>query len=270
MPPQPAGGPVEDIVVAGDSLALGLFAPLQAALQTPHRPVGFTWALVVVDDSRRVWERLFTDDRPDVVIVHFSVWENATLRGNEIIDTRDDAWPEIYRRQVVDPWIDRAVDSDSHVVWVGSPPTADPTRWAQHRELDDVWRTAVLEAAERQRRKGDVPSLEWIDIDTLLSGPGGVYTELDPTSDPPERWFNTDGMHWCPAGAGLVSELVVDALAASVDLGTDRRPAIPDWHVAPWANEPVAVPSAQGTFGDLQVAYPEGECPPAAAEASAG
>jgi len=256
--------PVEDIVVAGDSMALGLYPPLQAALQTPDRPVGFSWALVVLDDERRVWERLFTIDRPDVVIVHFSVWENAVLRGNEVIDSGDEGWPEIYRRDYVDPWIERAVGSGSHVVWIGLPPAANTSRWTDNHEINAVWRTAVLDAARQQRQRGEEPSIEWVDIDQLLTAPDGRFTEIDRTVDPPERLFNVDGLHWCPAGAARVAQAVVEVLAADVDLGGDDPPPVPDWRTAPWANEPVVVPSAQGSPTGLSVAYPEGECPPVA------
>jgi hypothetical protein len=92
--------------------------------------------------------------------------------------------------------------------------------------------------------------VETVDIS---AGPDGAFVAIDHLVDPAERLFNTDGLHWCPAGAARLSDRLLDILR-SVGIATASE-RTPDWRTSPWAVEGSSVGAGLG------FPYPPGECP---------
>jgi len=244
---------VDSVVVAGDSMALSLYPPVRAALGTESTKVRFEWVLgVALVGAMAQWERIFNVDRPDVVVAHFMPWENAALREGAVIDSSDPDWATAYRVGWVEPWIELALSTGSTLVWVLQPLTADPDRTRQHGEVGAVW----VDAIEQHNAvlPDDDPSrilvVETVDIS---AGPDGAFVAIDHLVDPAERLFNTDGLHWCPAGAARLSDRLLDILR-SVGIATASE-RTPDWRTSPWAVEGRSVGAGLG------FPYPPGECP---------
>lgn len=249
---------VDSILVAGDSMARSLFPPLQAALESDSTEVRLDWVIgVLFGGEMDKWERVFTADRPDVVVVHFMPWENAALREGTVIDTSAPGWEDVYRADWVDPWIDLAVSAGTRVVWVTPPLGVDPDRTAEHQAVGAVWVEAI-EQHNASLSPDDRRRIIVIDSVALTAGPGGAFVDIDETVDPPERLFNADGLHWCPAGAARLSDTVIAALIATGITTANTR--TPDWQTSPWAVDPEAVRASEPNFGP-GFAYPPGECP---------
>lgn len=249
---------VGSVLVAGDSMARSLFPPVQAALETDSTEVRFEWVIgVLLDDEMVKWERIFTVDRPDVVVAHFMPWESAALREGTVINTSADDWAATYRAEWVERWIDLAVSTGSRIVWVTPPLTADPDRSAEHQEVGAVWveaiqqNNAVLPTDDRRR-------ISVIDGVALSAGPDGEFVDIDWTVDPAERLFNADGLHWCPAGAARFTDSLIDTLASAGIATASTR--TPDWQRSSWSVDPASVRASEPNFGK-GYAYPPGECP---------
>ena len=97
-----------------------------------------------------------------------------------------------------------------------------------------------------------------IDAVSISAGPDGTFAAIDETVDPPERLFNTDGLHWCPAGAARLSDELIDTLASAGVATANAR--TPDWKTSSWALDPESVRASEPSFGP-GFAYPHGECP---------
>ena len=239
----PAPVEINSVLVAGDSLARGLYPPLEAALEGPDREVDWEWVIGVVwPDIAPTWERIFTVDQPDLLFVQLGTWENYLLREDTIIDTSDPAWKETYRRDFVDPWVKMAETSGSRVVWVAMPKSSEPGRSDQHLELDAIWRSAIEESAATHSAIGVDAPITWQDSAGVLTGLDGEFQAVDNSVEPPIRLFNIDGLHWCPGGAARMTEVLLGHLAE--DLVISARPG---WQDLGWDM-------------DLE-AYPPGECP---------
>lgn len=254
----PAPRVVESILVAGDSMARSLFPPMQAALETEDTEVRLRWVIgTVVGDEMAKWRDVFTRQQPDVVVVHFMPWESATLQQGTIIDVTDAGWVDEYVAEWVRPWLELATGSGGTVVWVGPPLAADPERSAEHQEVGNVWADAI-EQWNDDLDAGDPRRVPVVDTVELSAGPDGSFAAVDATVDPPERLMNTDGVHWCPAGAARLNDQVIEELEELGIATASRR--TPDWRTSPWATDPEAVRASEPAFGE-GFAYPPGECP---------
>lgn len=234
---------VETVLVVGDSLARGIFPPVAAALAGPGTKVEWEWVIGVMwPEITPTWEHIFAATQPDLLIVQLGTWENFLLREGTVIDPTDPDWKSIYRREVADPWIAMAEESDSSVVWMAMPKSSEPIRSADYRELDAVWRDAIQDAAATHQANGTSPTITWQDDTNLLTGPDGEFLAIDESVDPPIRLFNIDGLHWCAGGAQRVTQPLLEHLLESFDLQMN-----PGWPNSGWDQ-------------DLE-AYPDGECP---------
>jgi len=214
---------VREVLVVGDSLSRGLFPPLAAAFEGGTTSCAFELCVgFIAPESRAKWEEIFAENPPDIVVVLLATWENIVLRGNEVIDTNQPGWQEKYQREIIDPWIELASGSGSHVVWIAMPQTGEPERSAQHQELNALW----SEAAKNE------PTISWVDGATILAGPDGGYVEIDRSVEPPIRLFNIDGLHLCPGGAQRLAEPVLDLLREKFGLESNSG-----WQESGWASD---------------------------------
>lgn len=229
-PPQP---PLGDVVVVGDSLSAGLVAPLRAALDTDQRDVDWRWWVgFTVPNPSGVWHEVLTESRPDVAVLFFAAWESEVVRDGSVIDPSDPDWAEVYRRDFVEPWVDRVRTSETRVVWVAMPRSADPAVSAHHQALNEVWRSVA----------DTEPMIDWVDAVAIVADDDGSYREFDTSNGHAIRLINLDGMHLCAPATGRVADAVLDVLADrfSVDVNSG-------WQRSGWAVAP-------GAFG-------VGECP---------
>jgi len=249
---------VDSILIAGDSMARSLFPPMQAALETDGTEVRLRWVIgTVVGDEMSTWREVFTEQSPEVVVVHFMPWESATLQQGEVIDVSADDWVDEYVTDWVRPWIELATGSGGTIVWVGPPLAADPERSAEHQLVGDIW-VETIEQWNDALRPDDPRRVVVVDSVAFSAGPDGSFSAVDTTVDPPERLMNIDGVHWCPAGAARLSDQLISELQ-SLDIATARDDT-PDWRTSPWANDPESVRASEPNFGD-GFAYPPGDCP---------
>lgn len=249
---------VDSILIAGDSMARSLFPPMQAALETDDTEVRLRWVIgTVVGDEMSKWREIFTEQRPEVVVVHFMPWESATLQQGDVIDVSVVDWVDEYVTDWVRPWIELATESGGTIIWVGPPLAADADRSAEHQMVGGIW-SATIEQWNNGLRPDDPRRVTVVDSVALSAGPDGSFSDVDATVDPPERLMNIDGVHWCPAGAARLSDELIAELQ-SLDIAT-AMDETPDWRTSPWANDPESVRASEPNFGD-GFAYPPGDCP---------
>ena len=257
-PPDEPPRVVDSILIAGDSMARSLFPPMQAALETDATEVRLRWVIgTVVGDEMSKWREIFTEQRPEVVVVHFMPWESASLQQGDVVDVSEPDWVDDYVTEWVRPWIELATGSGGTIVWVGPPLAADPERSAEHQEVGDIW-VETIEQWNGDLAPDDPRRVTVVDSVSISAGPDGSFSAVDATVDPPERLMNIDGVHWCQAGAARLSDRLIGELQS---LGIDTAMDVtPDWRTSPWATDPESVRASEPNFGD-GFAYPPGDCP---------
>jgi hypothetical protein len=232
-PPPTAPPPPLSVAVTGDSMSRGILTPIRAALQSDRTQVDHQGAGGFLIEETRVAlaERLRTNP-PDVFVMLLATWENGALQSGEVLNPADPAWPELYRRDYLQPWVDQAGAAGSEIIWVGMPLTRHAPTSAQNQQLNAIWR----EVAARE------PHVFWVDGPGILAGPDGGYLEIDSSVSPPQRLFNLDGLHLCQEASLRLTEPVLGLLA-------DRYGALtnPGWRDTDWRSDPEA--------------YKPGECP---------
>ena len=233
-PPPPTAAPTPlSVAVTGDSMSRGILTPIWAALQSDRTQVdhqgagGFLGA-----ESRLALEERVRTNPPDVFVMLLATWENGALQSGEILNPADPAWPEIYRRDYLQPWVDRVAAAGAEIIWVGMPLTRHAPTSAQNQQLNAIWRDVA--ASE--------PHVFWVDGPGILAGPDGGYLEVDMSVTPPQRLFNLDGLHLCQEAALRLTEPVLDLVAERHGARTN-----PGWRDTDWRSDPEA--------------YKPGECP---------
>ena len=221
------------MAVTGDSMSRGILTPIWAALQSERTNVDHQEAGgFLIENTRLALDERLRTNPPDVFVMLIATWENAALQGGEVLNPADPAWPQIYRRDFVEPWVRQAQAAGSHVIWVGMPLTRHAPTSAQNQQLNAVWRDVA--AAE--------PNVTWVDGPSILAGPDGGYLEIDTSVVPPQRLFNLDGLHLCQEASLRLTNAVLDIL--------DQRYGVqanPGWQNTDWRSDPEA--------------YKPGECP---------
>ncbi len=233
-PPPPTTPPTPlSVAVTGDSMSRGILTPIRAALQSDRTQVDHQEAGGFLIENTRVAldERLRTN-APDVFVMLLATWENGALQSGEVLNPADPAWPEIYRRDYLQPWVERAGAAGSEIIWVGMPLTRHAPTSAQNQQLNAVW----WDVAARE------PHVFWVDGPGILAGPDGGYLEIDTSVAPPQRLFNLDGLHLCQEASLRLTEPVLDILADRYGATTNAG-----WRDTDWRSDPEA--------------YKPGECP---------
>jgi hypothetical protein len=200
------------VLLAGDSVMAGLVPAVEAALE----PAGGAEVSYVLTPSilrepsvRFSWSQELEELDPDVVVMFVGTWEARDLPEaggtGTTVQPGQSAWPATYRAEVVDPWLELITSHGAEVVWIGAPPIADPEGSGFFELLNGVF--AALPA--------DWPQVDYLDPAPALGAPGRGFSETVTLADGTSvRLRQVDGLHLCPAGAQLLAELVVDAIAA--------------------------------------------------------
>jgi len=217
---------LDSIAVIGDSMSVGLAAPLRAALENDTRQLDWRWWVGLLTPApTHVWDQLLEDMRPDVVVVFFAPWESKVLKGGGVLDAADPEWARRYHDEFVAPLIERVRSSGSRLVWVGMPNTRDDHSPASHAELNAVWRGVIEQSADAA----------WVDGPLVVGGPNGEYREFDEKATSPVRLINSDGLHLCPPATERIAEEVLGRLAHEFQLDAND-----DWRSTDWADHPGA------------------------------
>ena len=233
--PPPTAPPTPlTVAVTGDSMSRGILTPIRAALQSDRTQVDHQEAGGFLIEKTRVAldERLRTNP-PDVFVILLATWENGALQSGEVLNPADPAWPEIYRRDYVQPWVDRAGAAGSEIIWVGMPLTRHAPTSAQNQQLNAVW----WDVAARE------PHVFWVDGPGILAGPDGGYLEIDRSVSPPQRLFNLDGLHLCQEASLRLTVPVLNLLADRYGATTNAGWLDTDWRSDPEAYKPGECPA---------------------------
>ncbi|MGI9643786.1 MAG: hypothetical protein ACR2O6_00585 [Ilumatobacteraceae bacterium] len=209
------------LALVGDSLALTLLLPLEAAIDGDHCSVTMHWNYgpLFSDTERRLAPVI--DDPPDVVVVAIGIWEQAHLRGGHGIDPTAATWAAAYRNDHLQPWVDRLLETGTEVVWVGMHRTRDAEQSATIAALNAIWSDVAADAA-----------LTWVDGRAAVARTLDRYVEIDSAADPAMRLVARDGYHLCREGAVRMTGELLDALDTRFGIGRDDG-----WADAPWSGE---------------------------------
>lgn len=233
------------VVFAGDSVMAGLVPPLEAAFAETSAAEGrFVLTPSIVRDPAVffTWERHLEEFDPEVVIVLMGTWEAMIIEGEagiEDLDTTEPSWGDVYRVEVLAPWVELLAEGGAHVIWVGMPAVNPGAPAVRILQLN----LAVADLA-RQREY-----LTYVDPAPLAGEVAtGTVHETMIIDGREVRVRQVDGLHLCPAGAALLAEPVLAELAKLVGL-----PAATHWRTGSWDQHEMS-PGAP--------TYPEHACPP--------
>lgn len=166
------------------------------------RPELFDW-------RREVGERLIVAPADIVVFMLGANDAQAVETATGFVAFGKPEWIAEYRTRV-DAVMSALAASAVDVYWIGLPQAADEARSERFATINAVYRAA----ADAQDR------IHFIDIFTEFADPDGNYTAM--LADPSGRLIRVrdpDGIHFTPAGADLVAQLVLDEIAAGWALG---------------------------------------------------
>ncbi len=222
------------MAVTGDSMSRGILTPIWAALQSERTHVDHQEAGgFLIEKTRVAFDERLRTNPPDVFVMLLATWENAALQSGEVINPADPAWPEIYRRDFLQPWVDRAAaagsddDLGGHAV---DPPRAHlgPEPAAQHH-------LAGCRPPVSRTCPGSTAPGSW-------RAPTAGTSRSTLRCRPPQRLFNLDGLAPVPGGVAAPHRAVLNLLADQYGATTN-----PGWHDTDWRSDPEA--------------YKPGECP---------
>lgn len=229
----PVEEPPRRVLLAGDSVMAGMVPAVEAALEpTGVAQVEFLLTPSILRDPsiRFSWSQEIRERAPDVVVLFVGTWESRELRaGDEVITPASSAWASTYRAEVVEPWLDLITAEGAAVVWIGAPSVGDAELSSFFSLINGVYAEAAA----------DHPDVTFLDPTPALgrSGPDFAAT-VRLTDGTTVRLRQLDGLHLCPGGAQLLTEVLVDAIAD--DGGPDQ--VAPGWQDGPWRGDSVVYP----------------------------
>lgn len=198
------------LLVVGDSLSIALADVLERRLaKTPGlafarlgkvssglaRPDFFDW--------ERNMDEVAKKTIPDVVVIMIGANDNKSLRlpSGQGVAFGSRAWSDEYRRRAARlVEIARASNPAARIVWVGAPVMGVA-------ELAHDMPAVNRALAEEMRR---IPGCRFVDVWPVLAGPDGGYAEFLASGT---RLRAKDGVHLAPAGAALLADACLTALA---------------------------------------------------------
>jgi hypothetical protein len=195
------------VYVLGDSLAWQVAPALATALGSTGAARVDSYAFpgeALTGDKYRwqeKWPSLLAEEHPDVVVISLGVWDRAYA-------ARD---PAGYT-QLVNRAVGMVLAAGADLLWVEQPASGPPPERpgvVVFPAVSEQYVDAIYEALP-YRYPGRVA---WVPT-TATFEPSGVYTAFLPgASGRAERVRMLDNFHVCPAGAVLLSEVIMKALA---------------------------------------------------------
>jgi hypothetical protein len=198
------------IAVVGDSLAAGLGVYLERefrpALVQVLRQGRVSTGLSRLDyfDWMTAMRKIESNYRPDLVVVMIGDNDNQSLLtpGNQVIaEIGSFEWPQKYEGRV-EEFTRIAVDSGSHVAWVGLPIVQRKERWQVIQRQNEIFERVV----------DATPNALFVDTWDRFATRDGQYTPFYWESGKIELIRTSDGLHFNPRGYELLAEAVGDAV----------------------------------------------------------
>jgi hypothetical protein len=204
-------------VVVGDSLSQGLGVYLERTLRSSLVRVSkqgrISTGLARLDyfDWMSGLQKIENLYRPDLVFVLIGENDNQGLQspgGQLETDIGSYEWPRAYEQRA-EQFARIAVDSGSHMVWVGLPVVKDEDRWPVLQRQNAIY----------QRVARQTPNVTFLDTWDLVDAPDGGYTPFarGPSGNVQEI-REPDGVHFNGTGYELVARAAVDAAIDAFNL----------------------------------------------------
>ncbi len=204
------------LAVYGDSQGQGLAAALLAATRgSPIHVINRTKAgsalgQPVTYDWVSILGKSVEEDHPAIAVMMFGGNDRvpAHLPDGRALPFRGDAWLAFYQdrlHQLLAP----LVAAGTLIVWCGDPATRDERYAKDMAYLNDLYQQALPKT-----------NATFVDIRAVAAGPGGAYAAYGPGVDGVVQRLRTDdGIHFTPAGYGLVAQKVLRAIS---DMATQK------------------------------------------------
>ena len=204
---RPTRGQPLRVYVLGDSLAWQATPALVAALDSTGmaRVGSFAFVGEQLTDNQYNWQQkwpvVLNQEHPDVVVLSLGIWDRAYASHD----------PAGYTK-LVDQAVGMILATGADLLWVEQPASGPPPErpgtvvfpTASEQSVDAVYEALPYRYPGRVAWVPTTPTFE----------PNGVYTAFLPgVSGRAERVHMPDNFHICPAGAVLLTELVINAMA---------------------------------------------------------
>jgi hypothetical protein len=220
------------VLIVGDSVmydaSTGIAAALEATgvVRVESQPVlGFGLSRSAYR-WRTEWPKLVAADRPDVVLAMFGAWDGAGVLA------KGRAWYAGLAEEAVKA----LTGTGARVVWLEYPqnrPPEIPGRPPPDQRANELGREAV-NAVLAGAAAGHLDSVAYLPTAPVLESRGGYAAFLPDSTGRLVRVRKRDDVHFCPAGAAQVGELVLRALSPVYAL----PPAAPGWRSGSWSLDP--------------------------------
>ena len=175
---------------------------------------------------RTEWPKLVAADRPDVVLAMFGGWDGPGVLA------RGRAWYAGLAEEAVTA----LSATGARVVWLEYPqnrPPEIPGRPPPDQPANELGRQAV-NAVLAGVAAGHLDTVAYLPTAPVLENAVGFTAFLPDATGRLVRVRKRDDVHFCPAGAARVGELVLRALGPTYAL----PPAAPDWEGGAWRLDP--------------------------------
>lgn len=220
------------VLLAGDSVMVGLAPAIEAALGSPDiEEVRFVLTPTVLRDPsvRFVWQQELEEFQPDVVVMLVGVWEGEDAdRELALSPEQAPQWREDYGERVVLPWLDLVAAEDTVVLWIGAPPVATAELSAYFESLNAAFAGVALEHL----------AMAYLEPDALGAGGEQFAEEITLPGGEVLRLRHIDGLHLCPAGAVAIASDVAGWLADQFDIAPAEG-----WQDGAWTEDQETFPA---------------------------
>lgn len=219
------------VVVFGDSITWDASAGIKAALEATGAARVREAAVLGFGITRgwypwrAEWRRLLREERAELVVVSFGVWDIDGVLAH------GPGWFRSY----VDAANRLFLGAGADVVWMGSPRTSPGWHvWPPDPRPDWERGRQAVNAVFRGVAAASPGRASYLDPDPVLDRPPGRYAAFLPDlAGNVKRARKLDGAHICPTGAELLGDAVVRLVRSRIPLPAPR----PGWTRGPWRAE---------------------------------
>jgi len=199
---------VPTVLLMGDSMIAGsLGGTIAASLTRDPKPRvvrAFQTATGLsrsdLFDWMKVVPPLLERDRPQYVVCSIGANDATNIRdGERLLLFGRTGWRKAYSERVR-AMMRLLAGKNSRVLWLGLPPMRESSFSERARYLNRIFAQAAKE----------VPRVEYLDLDMLVSGPNGDYATFIRSEGRFVRARMDDGIHYSPPGAKAIARWVLD------------------------------------------------------------